>query len=772
MRNAFLKASPGMSRTRLRSKFILVFASHQNQDLSDITKMRLLNAHTIQLQSFNGAESAIPLYAILSHTWGNEEITFQDITQQPLEMLRHREAFYKVQECCAQARKDSYGYVWIDTCCIDKTSSAELSEAINSMFKWYQQASLCYVFLSDFDTTFSYGFTETSNGRVVRLESADISFFSSRWFTRGWTLQELIAPRCVRFFDKGWINFGSRDDELLGRICKRTGIWSQLFDEPRCSCPEGACPPVHDSICGHCERLDTLPQTLESFAVSVKMSWASSRITTRKEDSAYCLLGLSNLNMPMLYGEGDKAFIRLQEAIVRQSKDQSILLWRSGFDSTPVGRIPGCLSSSALVFEKPVHVLGRRVFKRMDRIFEVDFMGSIAPIELTDTAIQMNLWICPCTVSIYYSFGGEWCDRKLSLGILDLAYDDDYLIRPALLLEHLGAINLYRRVYHSFVVPVDPRQVYSSLEISVDEGLSETFTHKKVTDIWRRYPSRIKVRRYLNQATQKNVDVLRHQSPDNAVSMNPSYDLGPKTGPVYLVAKTMRLRYASNRMRTFSYNMSSGGSHPLLSRYNTRATQIPSPWVFEKCQHPGVDRHFGGIHFVSFSVDNQSTREYRQNTGIPFGHVAIIWGMHRQVNADGGGYTPWRPWCRVFDRFAFIEYARTSTMYPGSGGFYHWSHALHPSEIQNQLEGQRRLLCLADSQHLCIPQDSEQKVLFPSSCEDGWAEDQMHNIANDPKMNTHLAIRLVVTEGLGRRLYEVQFDIDQRLKTLESFDEQ
>ncbi|KAM0230130.1 hypothetical protein ACHAPO_009497 [Fusarium lateritium] len=280
--------------------------------------------------------------------------------------------------------------VWIDTCCIDKTSSAELSEAINSMFKWYQQASLCYVFLSDFSTILS----------VVRLRSADTSFFSNRWFTRGWTLQELIAPRRVNFFDKDWINFGSRDDELLGRLCHKTGIWPQLFDEPRCYCL-GPYPAVRNGVCVRCSTRDILPQTLDSFAVSVKMSWASSCITTRKEDSAYCLLGLFNLNMPMLCGEGNKAFLRLQEAIVRQSKDQSILLWRGGFDHAPFGHVFGCLAPSPSVFSEPIRILGRRVFKRTSRAFEVGFMSSITPTELTDTAIQMDLWICPCTVSIY-----------------------------------------------------------------------------------------------------------------------------------------------------------------------------------------------------------------------------------------------------------------------------------------------------------------------------------------------------------------------------------
>ncbi|KAH7198471.1 heterokaryon incompatibility protein-domain-containing protein [Fusarium flagelliforme] len=732
--------------------------------------MRLLNTQTIQLESFNGNEDDIPPYAILSHTWGNDEITFQDVTQQPLEELRRREAFYKVQECCAQARKNGYDYVWVDTCCIDKTSSAELSEAINSMFKWYQQASICYAFLVDFDTTLSHGFTEDSTGRFVRLESSDTSFFSSRWFTRGWTLQELIAPRHVSFFDKWWINFGSRDVNLLDRICQRTGIWPQLFDEPRCLCFKTyPCPPVRDGVCRHCLSPDTLPQTLESFTISVKMSWASSRVTSRKEDSAYCLLGLFSLNIPMLYGEGDKAFLRLQEAIVRQAKDQSILLWRDELYQASIGRIPGCLAPSSSVFKEPVHIVGRRVFKRMNRIFDIDFMSSITPIELTDTAIQMDLWICPCTVSVYNPTTMEWFDQKLSLGILDLSYDDDYLVRPALLLEHLGAINLYRRLYHNFVVPVDPRQIYDSLELTTNHASSGASLLPRFVDTLL-HPSVLKVRRYLNQAVQKNVGILRHPSPDNAVSLGPLFNVGPKTGPVYLLAKTIMMRYTSRRKRMFDYAVRSGGSHPPLSNYDAHATEIPSPWVFEKCQHSGVDRHLGGIHFVSFYI-NKKGNSHTNNEGS-CGQVAIIWGMHREVTADGAGYTPWKPWCRVFNMPAFLTYARTSNSDLKPSQLYHGSHALHPSEIQNRLEDQRRQLCLANYEQLYIPQESENKALFPDSCEDDWTEDRMNDIANDPVMDTHLTIRLAVTEGLGRRLYEVQFDIDQVKRTVEPFGDQ
>ncbi|KAL4726965.1 hypothetical protein ACLX1H_005864 [Fusarium chlamydosporum] len=733
--------------------------------------MRLLNTHTLQLENFGGDESDIPLYAILSHTWGNDEITFQDITQKPLESLRNSEAFFKVQECCSQARKNGYNYVWIDTCCIDKTSSAELSEAINSMFKWYQQASVCYVLLSDFDITLSYGFFDTPTGRVVSIEYSDTSFLSSRWFTRGWTLQELIAPRCVNFFDKSWVKFGSRDGHLLDRICQKTGIWPEVFDEPRCSCPRAyPCPPVRHGICEQCLRLDTLPQTLESFAVSVKMSWASSRITTRKEDSAYCLLGLFNLNMPMLYGEGAKAFLRLQEAIIRQSKDQSILLWHGGPNLAPRGRTPGCLALSSSLFQNPTNILGRRVFERFDRIWEFDFMSSISSMELTDTTIQMKLWICPCRVRIYSQTDRDWLPLKLFLGIMDLAYDDDYLIRPALLLERLGTRHLYRRVYHSFVIPVDPRVIYES-QVPVKQALSAAPTAPELENTGL-FPILIKVSRDLNEATPKNIGILLHESAQNALSLNLSYDLGPKTGPVYLLAKKRRMRNTATSMLAFKYTLSSSGSYPPVSSYDARTTQIPAPWVFEKCQHFRADRYVGGIHFVTFSINDTSTGNHHQSIAIPHIRVAIVWGMHRGVNAENIGHKSYRPWCRVFNMPAFIEHAHTSENDWELFGLHHEGRALKAWEIQSRLEGQRRRLCQPNYQYLYIPQESEQKSLFPSSCEDGWEEDQMNGIANDPVMDTHLAVKLVVTEGLGRRLYEVQFDIDQTPKTPKPSDDQ
>ncbi|KAF4998771.1 hypothetical protein FGRMN_2912 [Fusarium graminum] len=712
--------------------------------------MRLLNIRTLRLESFSGAEIDIPQYAILSHTWGDDEITFQDITQQSLIQLKNRKSYSKIQGCCAQARRDALDYVWIDTCCIDKASSAELSEAINSMFKWYQQASLCYVFLNDFTPALSYRPFLTRRGEEISIEKKDTSFFKCRWFTRGWTLQELIAPRHVDFFNYNWVRFGSRDHELLDRICQRTGVWPQLFDEPRCSCAKhfARCI-VRDGICQECRRIDTLPETLDSFAVSIKMSWAASRVTTRKEDAAYCVLGLFNLNMPMLYGEGDKAFSRLQQAIIRQSKDQSLLLWRTGPFDTPQERSPGCLAPSPGLFKEPVHILGRRVFNRVDRQYEADFLGNMAPMELTDTAINTSLWICPCTVGHF---------RKLWLGILDLAYDDDYLVRPALLLEHMGVVDLYRRVYPQWIIPVNPRQSYTTLELSLDHDRPSINIHRLNTTL---YPYQIVITLSLDEAIKKDIGILQQPSPFNAISLNLSLGEGPKTGPVYFVATSDKLNYTLN----------SGGSHPPFDIYASRATQIPSPWAFKMCQHSRVERYFGGIHFVDFTIYTTDTAGniYSQfgstySNVILRGSVAIVWGMHR-VPPDGGqADSPWSLWCRTFNMHDFIRHARTSPDDLQPSQLYMEHEALSPAEIQRRMESQRQRLCLGVYEKFTIPQGTTAKALFPNSCERDWSRDSMEDITDDPVMNTQLSVNVVMTEGLGRRVFELHVTIDPAKK--------
>ncbi|KAJ0158907.1 Vegetative incompatibility protein HET-E-1 [Colletotrichum tanaceti] len=243
--------------------------------------MRLLNAQSLHLREFY--DDSVPVYAILSHTWEDDDVTLQDLTG-PAGTAKA--GFSKIRACCNQAIKDGYEWVWVDTCCIDKTSSAELSEAINSMFRWYRESAVCYVYLSDLPPQCP-----------GRFDSA--SFMAARWFTRGWTLQELIAPHLVEFYDQAWNDVGTKTS-LVDLIHERTGI--------RC-----------DVLSGRC--------LLTWVRVAERMSWASNRQTSRREDIAYCLLGIFDIHMPLLYGEGPRAFQRLQQEILRNSEDLSILLW-------------------------------------------------------------------------------------------------------------------------------------------------------------------------------------------------------------------------------------------------------------------------------------------------------------------------------------------------------------------------------------------------------------------------------------------------------------
>ncbi|KAF8857863.1 HET-domain-containing protein, partial [Acephala macrosclerotiorum] len=245
--------------------------------------MRLLNVKTLKFEEFIGeVGDGIPPYAILSHTWGSEEVTYNDHTSQ---RSQTKEGHKKIRRCCQVAESEGFQYVWIDTCCIDKSSSAELSEAINSMFQWYRDAGICYAYLSDVD----------SSGDPSKKAS---SFAQSRWFTRGWTLQELLAPAELVFLASDWVEIGTKRS-LCDAVSDITRISKKVLEECRWS----------------------------EYSVAQKMSWAAGRNTTRLEDEAYCLMGLFDVNMPLLYGEGRKAFSRLQQEILKQSDDPSIFAW-------------------------------------------------------------------------------------------------------------------------------------------------------------------------------------------------------------------------------------------------------------------------------------------------------------------------------------------------------------------------------------------------------------------------------------------------------------
>ncbi|GLA96992.1 hypothetical protein AtubIFM57143_004475 [Aspergillus tubingensis] len=283
--------------------------------------MRLLNTclsdtGDFLIQEFFDYE--LPPYAILSHTWGEEEVTYQEINAVS---AKEKSGYKKIIQCCSVARADGYKYVWIDTCCIDKTSSAELSEAINSMYRWYQTSELCYAILAD-------------------VQSED-EIDKSRWLTRGWTLQELIAPSKVVFLNERWELLGDRAT-LRDRLSEYTGI------------PAGILSGDED---------------LETSSVAQRMSWAAKRQTRRVEDRAYSLMGIFNVNMPLIYGEGENAFIRLQEEIMRISDDQSLFAWASSDDRG------GLLATSPAAFVYSHNIVRFNPVGSLDSPFTVNSRG-------------------------------------------------------------------------------------------------------------------------------------------------------------------------------------------------------------------------------------------------------------------------------------------------------------------------------------------------------------------------------------------------------------
>ncbi|KXH31651.1 HET domain-containing protein [Colletotrichum nymphaeae SA-01] len=251
--------------------------------------MWLLNTKTLALESFTDPSEVG--YAILSHTWDNDEVSFQEMSSTAIATTTKSKAgFGKVAKTCEIAQEKGLGYAWVDTCCIDKSSSAELNEAINSMFRWYQEAKVCLVFLSDLCPE-----VDGTGPGVYKI--SDLS--RCKWFSRGWTLQELIAPTVVEFYDAGWSLRFSKDE------------W----------------PVCLSTVTNIDVEILTFAKELSAVPVAVRMSWAAHRQTTRIEDRAYSLLGLFDIHMPMIYGEGAKAFQRLQEEIAKGTDDLSLFAW-------------------------------------------------------------------------------------------------------------------------------------------------------------------------------------------------------------------------------------------------------------------------------------------------------------------------------------------------------------------------------------------------------------------------------------------------------------
>lgn len=312
-------------------------------------EMWLINTRTLELKEFYGQQ--IPSYAILSHRWTADEVSFKDFRNG-----RRKDSFgyRKVVEFCKKARFGAgVAWAWADTACIEKRSSAELSEAINSMFRWYQLAQVCLVHLHDVEDP-------SSESLKLRLGRSD-------WFTRGWTLQELLAPEHVLFFSSTWKHLGSLRE-----------IPSNIYNNDSRSSP---------ILAKDVSNLTHIPvsaltgeESLKLFSVAEKMKWLSSRETTRIEDMAYCAIGLFGIYMPLLYGEGSRAFQRVQELIITRLGDESIFFWGEG---QKIGSRGSILASEAADFKRE-----GREFRQ--RTYRVDLYWR-PPSSISSQGLKVNL---------------------------------------------------------------------------------------------------------------------------------------------------------------------------------------------------------------------------------------------------------------------------------------------------------------------------------------------------------------------------------------------
>ena len=308
-------------------------------------------------------------YAILSHRWVTEqEVDYDEMVglakmdEEERDEIRQRDGYQKILHSCEQARKDRYEWLWVDSCCIDKRSSAELSEAINSMYRWYKNAKVCYAYLHD---------VPGSSLPTVHDKERYPDFRGwPEWFSRGWTLQELIAPSNVQFLNKDWRSIG--DKRMLA-------------------------PTLH-KITGIPEDILTLGLDGNRPCVAQIMSWAAHRTTTRVEDRAYSLMGLLDVNMPMLYGEGKKAFHRLQLEIIRASNDQSIFAWSPSGENWQPGSI---LADEPSNFEDcgTMELMGHDEFIESLKVDVPEEKDSIedrlGTFPIRNRGIQIWLLLCP-----------------------------------------------------------------------------------------------------------------------------------------------------------------------------------------------------------------------------------------------------------------------------------------------------------------------------------------------------------------------------------------
>ncbi|KAI1379115.1 HET-domain-containing protein [Hypoxylon crocopeplum] len=347
--------------------------------------------------------------------------------------------YKKIVLTCKQAERDGLGWAWVDTCCIDKTSSAELSEAINSMYQWYEQSSICYAYLSDVDDKFPYAPRAKVEDEVETRDEYDDNNgddgddeygdkqAKSRWFTRAWTLQELIASRQLSYYNRKWELIGSRYvPRLAACVSRSTGIPLELMR-------------------GYTSK--------SNYSAAQKMSWAAFRSSTRPEDIAYSLLGLFDINMPLLYGEGAKAFLRLQEEILKETDDHSLLCWTVPTSSPRAWTLESVFAKSPDDFARSKDIKG-------------NFYDSGFPSAMTNRGLQVQICLKERLYNkhshLYHKNAGcciydavlnaSEVDSHFGIGVYQMTI---ILVRtPQITVRHTQSVNRYARLATPSLEPI------------------------------------------------------------------------------------------------------------------------------------------------------------------------------------------------------------------------------------------------------------------------------------------------------------------------------
>jgi len=435
--------------------------------------MWLINVNTIELEEFKYDD--IPEYTILSHRWQKDEVTYNDMKSAD---RKHKLGYCKIVQTCRLTARMGLKYTWVDTCCINKNSLVELADAIKSMFKWYRRAQLCIAFLYD-------------------VGQRNHQFAGSSWFTRAWTLQELIAPHIVKFYDGNWDFLGTKKD-LVTDLSAITAVDLAILDGS---------------------------QGVRRFSVAQRMSWAVGREAERPEDTAYSLLGLFDVEMPLLYGEGQqKAFLRLQKTIIADSDDQSIFAWDIGSHFQEYSG--GLLATSALCFAR----CGKTVRRYHDRDLKSGFV-------VTNAGVNIELLTIPYSMNT-------------SLAILACGEKRQKQSFNAILVQRLERNQQFVRVTGGkrSVYTVTQREIQSlnTLDIPLTINVRQEIVHCKVNKphaIWlRKFDLPNHSKHALRRATYISRNVRTYLDPTKEVVFQFPPSCHGTAGIIYAPSKTWKGR--------------------------------------------------------------------------------------------------------------------------------------------------------------------------------------------------------------------------------------